>query len=77
MYADYTCPLLSLLLGAFTTAIDTKLSNKNTYLSDQAKYLKNSVLSEGVGNYLPEQMEPAKPIINTITNEILNESEGK
>lgn len=77
MYADYTCPLLSLLLGAFTTAVDTKLSNGNTYLSDQTKYLKNSLLSEGVGNYLPKQLRPAKPIINTITNEILNESEGK
>lgn len=77
MYADYTCPLLSLLLGAFTTAIDTKLSNGNTYLSDQTKYLKNSLLSEGAGNYLPKQLEPAKPIINTITNEILNESEGE
>lgn len=26
---------------------------------------------------LPKQLEPAKPIINTITNEILNESEGE
>ncbi|MDD2166800.1 hypothetical protein Q7469_09255 [Glaesserella parasuis] len=77
MYADYTCPLLSLLLGAFTTEIDTKLSNENTYLSDQAKYLNNSVLSEGAGNHLPKQLEPVKPIINTITNEILNASEGK
>ena len=76
-YTLYTSPLTSLSLGAFTTAIDTKLSNENTYLSDQAKYLKNSVLSEGAGNYLPKQLEPAKPIINTITNEIFNESEGK
>ena len=26
---------------------------------------------------LPKQLEPVKPIINTITNEILNASEGK
>ncbi|MDP0273903.1 hypothetical protein Q7Z74_11380, partial [Glaesserella parasuis] len=76
-YTLYTSPLTSLSLGAFTTAVDTKLSNGNTYLSDQTKYLKNSLLSEGAGNYLPKQLEPAKPIINTITNEILNESEGK
>ncbi|WIM82660.1 VENN motif pre-toxin domain-containing protein [Gallibacterium anatis] len=75
-YLIYTPIGTSLILGNALTAIDTKLSNNgNTYLEDQNKYLRSTILGNLIQNTLPKNIRNSTfgIIINNFSGEVINQ----